>query len=149
MRRGKLVKIRLIKKEDILNYENDLQELFENLRLLNIEDLKSNLIEFISKEMCVCIGAFKENELIGILWAYKREFAGAKRYHINYFSIKNKQQNYGIGSRLIEKLKEIVKKENIKIIDLNVDMENKIARNFYRKNNFKEEKILLYLDIGE
>ena len=142
-------KIKLLTEDDINKNKNDLEELFKNLNILDMTEMIKKLSLFITQKMCVCLGAYKENKLIGILWAYKREFSDELRYHINYFSVKSKNQNQGIGNKLLEKLKDIAKEEKIKVIDLNVDINNEQAKNFYKKNNFEEEKILLHLNLGE
>lgn len=141
--------IKLLIEDDIEKNKKNLEELFKNLNILDITETIKKLSLFITQKMCVCLGAYEENELIGILWAYKREFSSELRYHINYFSVKTKNQNQGIGKKLLEKLKDIVKEEKIKVIDLNVDINNEQAKKFYKKNNFEEEKILLHLNLGE
>lgn len=142
-------KIKLLTEDDINKNKNDLEELFKNLNILDMTEMIKKLTLFVTEKMCICLGAYEKNELVGILWAYKREFSGELRYHINYFSIKNKSQNQGIGKKLLEKLKDIAKEKKVRIIDLNVDIDNEQAKNFYKKNNFEEEKILLYLNLGE
>lgn len=144
-----MIEIKLLTEEDIEKNKMDLDEILINLNILDTLEILNKLRLFIRKKMCICLGAYEKNELIGILWAYKREFSFEVRYHINYFSVKQKNQNKGIGKELIKKLKEIARKEKIKTIDLNVDVANKQAKVFYKNNNFQEEKILLYLKLEE
>lgn len=143
------MKIKLLDKKDILENYKDIEILFRNFNLLNMEEVIKKLIDFLEIEMCTCLGAYQNDKLIGFLWAFKREFAGERRYHINYFSVKKEKHNQGIGKLLLSELKKIAEKEKIKKIDLNVDIDNKKAKWFYKKNRFKEEKTLLCLELGE
>ena len=141
--------VELLKTDDTIKYKKELKILLENLKIENAEELITDLKGYIKENQCFCIGAFENNELIGILWSYMRYFAGEERFHINYFSISLNYRGKGIGSLLLKKLQEIAVDKNVKIIDLNVDIENIRAQNFYKKNKFKEEKIFLSLEVGE
>lgn len=142
------MEINLLHANDILEYKKDFIKLFLTLNI-NDTNIIEDLYYYLKEENCICIGAKEENKIIGFLWAYRRKFAGEERYHINYFSILSTYQNQNIGTILLKKLKEIANTEKIKIIDLNVDVENLLAQKFYKKNSFKEEKILLSLKIGD
>lgn len=141
------MEIKLLNSEDI---EKNYFAVKEILAILNKEKsavLTTQLCEFLTENKCICIGAYAEKEIVGILWTFKRSFAGTMRYHINYFSVKDTYQNKGIGKMLLYRLKEIAKEEGISKIDLNVNLDNEKARNFYSKHLFKEEKLLMSMDI--
>ena len=51
-------------------------------------------------------------------------------------SVKADRRGQGVGTELLEKLKEQLKKESVTRIDVGVHMENPEARNFYEKLGF-------------
>lgn len=59
---------------------------------------------------------------------------------INVIAVKSEFQNMGIGTKLIEHLKNLKEKEKINFINLNVWSFNNKALNFYLKNGFKVKR---------
>lgn len=143
------MEIRILNNNDIEKYLDDLENIFDELEIKKENNLVEKLKIFIKEDNCICIGAIENNELLGILWSYIRKFAGEQRYHINYFSVKSSSRRKGIGKLLLEELKKIAKINKIKILDLNVDLNNIKAKNFYQREGFLEEKILYKLNLGD
>lgn len=141
------MEIKLLNSENIEKNYVDIKEIFAVLNKEKSGMLTTQLYKFLTENKCICIGAYEEKEIVGILWTFKRSFAGVIRYHINYFSVKNNYQNKGIGKMLLYKLKKIAKEEGVSKIDLNVNLDNEKARNFYSNHLFKEEKLLMSMDI--
>ena len=50
----------------------------------------------------------------------------------------NQYKNYKIGTELLKELIKMAKKEKIEFLTLEVNVNNKIAINLYKKYNFKE-----------
>lgn len=89
-----------------------------------------------------------ENKIIAIIRFYKKLNKHNKDSHfrrtvfyVHGLYVEEKYRNQKIATQLINKLKEIAKKEEITAIELQVEIENTDAINFYKKNNFKESRI--------
>jgi ribosomal-protein-alanine N-acetyltransferase len=80
---------------------------------------------------------YYENELLGII-TFSIIY---ERAEINYICVKENMQGKNIGSNLLEKAVEIIKKSNCKIISLEVREDNQRAINLYKKYNFNIETI--------
>lgn len=139
-----MLKIERIKKLTLIDYRNEIDFL---LKKLNVYNGTNKLEKYIDENNCILLGAFEKEKMIGILWAYERNFGDSLRYHINYFIVLEEERSRGIGKKLLKKLEKIAFENNIKKIDLNVSISNIKAQNFYRKNLFQAEKILYCLDL--
>ena len=75
--------------------------------------------------------------------------------HIFHLIIDPVQQQRGYGKQLISHAEELIIKNNLKKITINVLIKNKIAKNFYEKNGFivsensKSGKIKLFKNLEE
>ena len=58
--------------------------------------------------------------------------------HITNIVVKKDKRNNKIGTKLLEELIKMSKEEKIKVLTLEVNVNNKIAINLYKKYNFKE-----------
>ena len=131
---------------DIVNNEKNIKdyffELFKDIDIekrINMSKEKYiDMCKFISNGSANVYGAFIEEKMIGFIWFYKIK---KDIFHINYFYVFEKYRNNGIGQKLLEKVYEEAKKQNVKIIELLVDVNNIKAEKMYKKNGFKEQKI--------
>lgn len=104
-----------------------LSDYFEKLYTLWITNsLKGNLADHI-------LVFKKENKIVGFLSLKKN----TSFYQIGLIATSTKHQGLGIGSSLLQKAEEIALSENIHEIKVVTQLENEIACNFYRKNNYK------------
>jgi len=55
---------------------------------------------------------------------------------INYFAVKSKFRNKGLGSQLMNYLIKVCEKKNVNKLQLEVSNSNVIAENFYRRFDF-------------
>ena len=80
------------------------------------------------------IVAIIENQVVGYagIWSILNEA------HITNIVVKKDKRNNKIGTELLEELIKMAKKEKIEFLTLEVNVNNKIARNLYKKYNFKE-----------
>lgn len=134
-------------REEVEKQKKNLENLLELIDCVNKKELYKKLVDYLEKKECICLVKKIEDRIVGLLWAYEREFNSEKRVHINYFSVLREFQNKKIGKELLNKIIEIAKLKKINYIDLNVDEGNKQARFFYEKNKFKVEKVLMKLNI--
>ncbi len=75
------------------------------------------------------------NEIVGFCCFYDND----NSTHIGYISliaIKNNYRKYGYGSDLIDFIKNTMKKSGMYKVKLEVDNDNSVAINFYKKNGF-------------
>lgn len=136
-------------------YEKEIKEyLKETLNQNNIicdtafvDKTYKDMKDFIEDESAIIICAFDNDKLLGFIWGYEREVNENKRIHINYFIVNSNYRKQGIGKRLIEKIYKIAKNRNIAKIELMVTAQNKEAVDFYKKQNFNIERIVLCKDI--
>lgn len=139
------MEIRKIKVFDVEENEIILKKLLKEMLELKfhkceekIEDVYKNMKIFIKDGSAILLGAFEENKIIGFIWAYEiRE----KTYHINYFAVDENKRSLGIGQKLLDKLYEIAKENNIENIELLVEANNIKAIKKYKSNEFQEKYI--------
>lgn len=136
--------------DDILLYREDLVDIF-----IQMEEKKSNKIRktweekvdemnlYVRKKEAIVFGALDNNNLISFIWAYFRFFANEKRIHVNYFGTKEEYRGKSIGGKLLKHIEIFAKENGVNKLDLNVDVNNCRAINFYTKNGFNNEKILM------
>lgn len=131
---------------DIIDNEETLKEYFFELfkdvdaekRIQMAKEKFINMYKFMSNGSANVFGAFIEKKIIGFIWFYKIK---KDTFHINYFYVSEKNRNNGIGQKLLEKVYEEAEKQNIKNIELLVDINNIKAKKKYEKNGFQEQKI--------
>lgn len=139
-----MVKIRRLGYREIIEQKKNILEFFYGLEILEIEKKYNSLLKYIENDNCIFIGGYKKNELIGMLWAYIIE---NRKIHISYFYVEKDFQNKGIGTLLIEELIKIIKAKKILCIELNVEVQNKKALNFYKRFSFVEKSIKMELNL--
>lgn len=104
-----------------------------NLKLLEMTEKKAK--EGFNKKMFDYFGAFINKNLVGFILLTKKD----KIYWIKHILVDKKLRNKKIGKKLLIKAIKIAKKYNL-FLKTEVLKENKIALNFFIKNNFKIEK---------
>ena len=67
--------------------------------------------------------------------------------HIEQLGVKKTEHNRGIGTNLIEEIKEIAKLNKCDNIVLDVWSFNDSAIKFYKKKGFKEKKIKMEIEL--
>lgn len=140
------IEIRSLSENDILsNKQIIIALLIENYNINFPEksDLKKyadnsyiDLIKFIEDKTAILIGAFKNDKLVGFLWAYRRDVLGDKRMHIDHIIVDSQNRSKGIGKELLNNLEKIAIRENIYIIDLMTTFNNIETMNFYKNNGY-------------
>lgn len=153
------MEIRLLNKNDIVNNDKKVKELIgENLKLslTNIGELSKlaketyeNLLEFIDDNSAILVGTIKENEIIGFIWAYKRDFHGEARIHISHIIVDSKIRSAGIGKKMLDLLEDIALENKIKKLELIATAANERTLKFYEKNNFQIARLQFEKELGD
>lgn len=107
------------------------------------ERLVFEMGKYIDDGSAYIVGAFDGEQLIGLVWCYRRVFNQEERLHIYHFIIDKSYRGAGMGQKMIDNVFEYAKKNNIHRIDLMATSSNKAVLNFYRKNDFVDERILM------
>jgi len=92
--------------------------------------------------------AWDKGKLVGIIACYYHNYEG----YLTNVSVIKSHVNKGIASDLLEMLILDSKKRSVKKLELEVDPDNKVAINFYKKFNFElkredEESLFMLLDL--
>ena len=138
------IEIRKITLDDIINEKTKIEHYMKSLSKISgckidIYDEYNNMILYTKNNMATIFGAFENNNLVGFIWCYKNK----DRVHVNYFYIEENYRKKHLGKRLLEAVEKYAKSIGIQTIELNVYHVNKNAFEFYKKQNFIEERILL------
>lgn len=86
------------------------------------------------------IVAERENDIIGFLWAYKRDIPApieAQKIFINAIEVFNDELRcQGIGTEMVQKLIEIARKEQVYQVRASVQIGNVASHRLWFKNKF-------------
>jgi ribosomal protein S18 acetylase RimI-like enzyme len=149
--------IKEIKKEELNNdfydlLQNGFMYHYSNRPDLIIKRTKEELKNWISYEIdnsnLKILGYFKEDKLIGFL-SYKIVQKVTKYLWIDEFEIAKDERRKGYGTELLEEVKKIARKENVKRIELNVYDFNKDAIRLYKKLGYTEQRHVLEMQIED
>lgn len=117
--------------------EEDLETIYE-IEKENFKDCWSkNYILFhikLPKDIRYFFVAREENKVIGYIVCWVSDFTA----HLHNISVKKDYQNKGVGTKLLNFLIDILKKQGITEIVLEVRVNNFKAINLYKKHGFKE-----------
>jgi ribosomal protein S18 acetylase RimI-like enzyme len=125
------MKIRKVKKEDIKQCVK-LSKIPE-FEIGNLYPDKESLIEMMKHKLFLV--AEENKKIIGFIGGYRHS---KKDAYIDLLTVSKKGK--GIGKKLLEELKKLMKKQKIKLFWLIAPEFNKKTLNFYRKNKLKQGK---------
>ena len=92
-------------------------------------------------------------QYLGYAWVELREYQenvflnSYKSVFVHQLSISKEHQDKGLGSQLMNKIYELAISHGIQKIELDYWVDNKAAKNFYRKNGFKGYREFIYKDL--
>jgi ribosomal protein S18 acetylase RimI-like enzyme len=151
----------VIKKATMMDFE-EIHTIFEevhDLHLQNTNKVFKNTDPLTKEEFKLALeneNSFflvaEEIKIIGFINAFINEKEGIrtkhkKTMHIEQLGVKKTEQQRGIGSKLIEEIKNIAKENNCDNIILDVWSFNSNAKKFYKNKGFKEQRIRMTLDL--
>lgn len=108
----------------------------------------NRLTEYIKCKKAVLLGVYCEEELIGFLWGYPVNALFETVMHAAYIAVKKNFRGRGVGHILINAFEQEAQKMNIAYIELIVGSDNKNAIEFYDKNNYKTDRLILKKELS-
>ncbi len=154
-----IIEIRSVSLFDIQSNEKALKSLLEQNFRVNfsaIEDLRdninatyNNILQYQSDGSAIIIGAFKGMNLIGFLWAYKREIMNEQRLHVVHIVVDKEERSSGAGTRMLKSLENTAQLLGIRKIELITSIQNEVALQFYKSKGFEAVRIQLEKELGK
>lgn len=126
--------------------------LFENLKtsLPFLNDMNAlafneynELRKYIENDLAILYGAIENEDLVGILWAYKKTFLNEPRVHIRDLIVDINYRRNGVGKLLESQLNRDLNEESIKTIELMATVENSGAIEFYKSAGYEVARVQL------
>ncbi len=99
------------------------------------------IVNYLSDESDLFLGVFSEHEIVGFLAAKRGTFRRIRHSAYIVIGIRHAFQGQGIGSKLFDKLDEWARKNQLKRLELTVEVSNTPAINLYEKQGFSIEGI--------
>ena len=142
---NKELKIRRLGKSDVGIFKEMIQlfqEVFEEEKQTKIEELY--LEKLLEKPGFMVYCAISNGEVVGGLTAYELPMYYSKHSEIFIYdiAIKAEFQRKGVGRKLLSSLQVYGKKNNIEVIFVAVNEEDKHALDFYHSTGGKAEKVV-------
>ena len=102
------------------------------------EDL---IVNNLSNENDLFLGAFSEHEIVGFLAAKRGSYRRIRNSAYIVIGIRQAFQGQGIGTKLFDKLDEWARKNQVKRLELTVETQNTSDINLYEKQGFSIDVI--------
>ena len=121
-------------KEEMLQTYKILKQRYQELSL---ENFTTQISEMIALNDFKMIGAFLNNEIIGIAgyWVLRMLYCG--RYiQVSSFIVDEKKRGFGIGKKILNEIEKIGKRLNCEKMVLDSFTENKKSHSLYFKEDF-------------
>lgn len=99
------------------------------------------IVNYLSDESDLFLGVFNEHEIVGFLAAKRGTFRRIRHSAYIVIGIRRSFQGQGIGTKLLDKLDEWARKNQVKRLELTVEVANIPAINLYKKQGFSIEGI--------
>ena len=131
--------VEILNKNDVDKYINFINDIFgyEAERELIEKSLRKNKILIIKKEEEIIASVTLEERL-----EYVKNL---KYYFISYLGVKKEYRRKGYGSKLFEKIEELVKENQINYIELTSGNQRRIAHYFYKDKEFKIRDTMVFV----
>lgn len=142
------VEIRNAKKEDIEEIFKLGCKLEDALKASRIKKRhfheKSEFVEFIKKPKDnIFLVAIISGNVAGFLYA---KILSEDWCMLDNIAVDKKYQNHGIGSLLVNKLYEVLRKRKVDYIQILEEIHHKKTRKFWKDKGFREEKVFVWAD---
>ena len=119
----------------------------DNFSLNNANQKIGDFIGHLKNHTAIGYGAFEDNCLCGLIWAYPHQFREEKRMYVNEIRVGEKYRCHGIGSQLLMLVEEKAKEQGLGAIYLHVEAGNKDVRRLYEVWGYVEERIQMRKEI--
>lgn len=132
--------------EDLVNLEFENEQIHFPNKNLNIEKTKSiikNIKGYMQENKAYVFVAIEEDNIIGYIWCYPKAYFDENRIYVNALIVKKDYRRKNIGQLLLKKAEERAKELKCDAIYLSAATFNDGAIRFYKRNEYKEERIEL------
>ena len=139
-----------LKNHDIEIYHDKMVDLLQQsfkqsfpnktIEIQEFDNRLKKLKEYLAEGKTKVFSVIEEDSLCGFIWFFIKD---SNTIHINHFSINKDARGNGIGRKLIEAVEKFAFENQIDEIELLVTMSNDEAIGFYKKNNFKTERLVM------
>lgn len=146
------MEIRNLTSED-RKYKRELQKLIEIAFLASFQNLEhveklaeakaEEIFQYLEEVKGECLICIEEGRLLGMCWYFFRKEAGEGICHISQMAVVKDWQGRGISTEFVGFLERICRERGVKRLELNVGAINTKGIQFYQKNNFVAERILM------
>ncbi|MDF2588410.1 MAG: hypothetical protein K0S41_2251 [Anaerocolumna sp.] len=150
--------IKVLDEMDLCNHKDILIKLLLENYKLNFPDYKNldrfananyvDMVRFTADKSAIILGAYENNQFLGFIWGYRKEFLNEKRIHIDHIVVQSQSRGKGIGTKLINQLEDIAKKEGIQCIDLVTSLNNENTVQFYNSKGFSMTRVQFEKKLG-
>ena len=95
--------------------------------------------------------AYIDDKIVGYLYGYCNDDSTLliKKACLDALYVEKQYRGNGIANKLIEEFKKWASLKNVKVIEVSVMYENKVAKNLYQKHNFNPIKQTMECDIDK
>lgn len=88
------------------------------------------------------IGVYNNSELLGFAIGWFKQFDDIKLFYLEEILVFKEYQNKGLGSKILQEVESLVKKQGAQKIDLSTTYEDKHQR-FYSDFGYKKSDFLI------
>ena len=88
------------------------------------------------------IGLYKESELLGLSIGWFKQFDDVQLFYVEEILVFREYQNKGLGSKILQELESLVKKQGAQKIDLSTTHED-IHQRLYSKLGYQKSNFLI------
>lgn len=152
MKEGLTLEIASFCKDDILQFEKQIRDLLkysldvsfpeEHFPDFKINKYFEQLLQYIGENAYLYV-ANRNATIDGLIWFYIRGINIKKLAYVNFFVVSEEKQGKGIGRTLFSEMEKFLLSKSINEINLQVSAKNKNAVNFYKRNKFIEDKVIM------
>lgn len=140
--------------DDLVKHKKSIMELlidsyeisfrFSKEQCVGICEEKIKLLNgYINEGSAIVLGAFLDENLIGFLWLYKRNFFYETRLHVNQIVVSSQFRGRGIGKQLMKEVEKQAERLGMETIDLFVSENNCKALKMYTNMGYETERRLI------
>ena len=140
-------------KEDAFNIRNCKEKDLEEIKRIELKNFPSpwplaSFKHILDKDSVIFLVAAMNNEVLGYLISkIERDIKilklkTKKKAHLLKIAVRKDSRRIGIGSTLMNTWRNHLQKENVKEAKLEVRVQNKSAKKFYRNRDFEEKKLI-------
>lgn len=145
------IELKLLTKQDIERYEDDLIYIMEFILKDNIAqaypyDLARRYVEkmpgYIEDGSATIVGAINTSDkLIGFLWAYELSIFEEKRMHIDMIGVDKEYRAQSIAKKMLDVQIKIARERGIKIFEAMITWNNENSCKWFHSQGFTDERV--------